>query len=53
MPMTRTLLSSCRSKRAIKERGALMVIPSGMADSMNQSMLGVAANNFRVEETKA
>ncbi len=32
---------------SIKERGALMVIPSGMADSMNNGALGMAAAGFR------
>jgi uncharacterized membrane protein YqiK len=32
---------------SIKERGALMVIPSGMADSMNTGVIGVAAMGFR------
>ncbi len=32
---------------SVKERGALMVIPSGMADSMNTGVLGMAAMGFR------
>ncbi|MDM8008081.1 MAG: slipin family protein [Phycisphaerae bacterium] len=32
---------------SIKERGALMVIPSGMADSMNTGVIGLAAMGFR------
>jgi len=32
---------------SVKERGALMVIPSGMVDSMNTGALGVAAMGFR------
>ncbi len=32
---------------SIKERGALMVIPSGMADSMNTGVIGMAAMGFR------
>lgn len=32
---------------SIKERGALMVIPSGMAESMNHSAIGMAASAFR------
>ena len=32
---------------AVKEKGALMVIPSGMADAMNFGTLGVAAAAFR------
>jgi regulator of protease activity HflC (stomatin/prohibitin superfamily) len=32
---------------SVKERGALMVIPSGMADSMNTGVLGMAAMSFR------
>ena len=32
---------------SIKERGALMVIPSGMADSLNPGIIGLAAAGFR------
>jgi regulator of protease activity HflC (stomatin/prohibitin superfamily) len=32
---------------SVKERGALMIIPSGMADSMNTGVIGVAAMGFR------
>lgn len=32
---------------SVKERGALMVIPSGMADSMNTGVIGMAAMGFR------
>jgi regulator of protease activity HflC (stomatin/prohibitin superfamily) len=32
---------------SIKERGALMVIPSGMADSVNTGIIGMAAAGFR------
>ncbi len=32
---------------SVKERGALMVIPSGMADSMNTGVLGMASLGFR------
>ena len=32
---------------SIKERGALMVIPSGMADSVNTGAIGMAAAGFR------
>lgn len=32
---------------SIKERGALMVIPSGMADSVNMGAIGMAAAAFR------
>jgi regulator of protease activity HflC (stomatin/prohibitin superfamily) len=42
---------------SVKERGALMVIPSGMADSMNTGVLGMAAMGFRntpkTEDNKA
>ena len=31
---------------SIKEKGALMVVPTGMADSMNPGILGVAAAGF-------
>lgn len=34
---------------SIKERGALMVIPSGMADSLNVGIVGAAAAGFRRE----
>ena len=34
---------------SIKERGALMVLPSGMADSMNTGVLGLAAAGFRAK----
>jgi len=34
---------------SIKERGALMVIPSGMADAMGPGVLGLAAAGFRVD----
>lgn len=32
---------------SVKERGALMIIPSGMADSMNTGAMGMAAMGFR------
>lgn len=35
---------------SIKEQGALMVIPSGMADSMNPGIIGVAAAGFSREK---
>jgi regulator of protease activity HflC (stomatin/prohibitin superfamily) len=34
---------------SVKERGALMVIPSGMANVMDPGVIGVAATAFRVE----
>lgn len=34
---------------SIKERGALMVIPSGMADSVNAGVMGMAAAGFRLD----
>ena len=34
---------------SIKERGALMVIPSSMADAMNPGIIGLAAAGFRPE----
>ncbi len=34
---------------SIKERGALMVIPSGMADSLNPGIIGMAAAGFRTD----
>jgi regulator of protease activity HflC (stomatin/prohibitin superfamily) len=36
---------------SIKERGALMVIPSGMAESMNPGTLGLAALGFQTGES--
>jgi len=33
---------------SVKERGALMIIPSGMAESLNYGILGVATNAFRL-----
>ena len=39
---------------SIKERGALMVIPSGMAESLDTGMIGMAAASFRNrKETQA
>jgi regulator of protease activity HflC (stomatin/prohibitin superfamily) len=35
---------------SVKERGALMVIPSGMADSMNTGVLGLSGLGFRMAE---
>ncbi len=32
---------------SVKERGALMVIPSGMADSLNTGVIGMAGLSFR------
>jgi regulator of protease activity HflC (stomatin/prohibitin superfamily) len=34
---------------SIKEKGALMVIPTGMANSLNSGVVGLAAAGFRVE----
>ncbi len=36
---------------SIKERGALMVIPSGMAESMNPGVIGLATAAFQAPET--
>ncbi|MEM7349788.1 MAG: slipin family protein [Acidobacteriota bacterium] len=36
---------------SIKEKGALMVIPSGMAESMNPGVIGMAAAGFQAPET--
>jgi len=33
---------------SVKERGALMIIPSGMAESLNYGILGTAASAFRL-----
>ena len=35
------------TNESVKERGALMVIPSGMADAMDPGVLGLAAMGFR------
>ncbi len=35
---------------SIKERGALMVIPSGMSDSMNPGVIGLASAAFKTPE---
>ena len=35
---------------SVKERGALMVIPSGMADSMNTGVLGMSSLGFRMAQ---
>lgn len=34
---------------SVKERGALMIIPSGMADSLNAGIVGTAASAFRFD----
>lgn len=34
---------------SVKERGALMVVPSGLANAMDSGVMGVAANAFRLE----
>ena len=38
---------------AIKEKGALMVIPSGMTESINPGVVGMASLGFRAPETTA
>ena len=38
---------------SIKERGALMVVPSGMSDSMNAGVIGMAAAGFRTRNGKS
>jgi regulator of protease activity HflC (stomatin/prohibitin superfamily) len=35
---------------AVKEKGALMVIPSNMADSLSGQMLGIASSGFKFQE---
>lgn len=42
-----TLRAMNMTYESIKERGALMVVPSGMADSVNTGAIGMAAANFR------
>jgi single-stranded DNA-specific DHH superfamily exonuclease len=34
---------------AIKEKGALIIVPSGMVDSMNPGLLGIVASKFHSE----
>jgi regulator of protease activity HflC (stomatin/prohibitin superfamily) len=36
---------------SIKERGALMVVPTGMAESLNSGVIGMAAAGFRLDES--
>lgn len=38
---------------SVKERGALMIVPSTMAESLNPGLLGAAAAAFRVTQTEA
>lgn len=48
-----TLRAMNMTYESIKERGALMVIPSGMADSVNTGAIGMAAAGFQhVEEDR-
>jgi regulator of protease activity HflC (stomatin/prohibitin superfamily) len=35
---------------SVKERGALMIIPSGLAESLSPSVLGVASSAFRLNQ---
>ena len=42
-----TLRAMNMTYESIKERGALMVIPSGMADSVNTGPIGMAAAGFQ------
>jgi regulator of protease activity HflC (stomatin/prohibitin superfamily) len=46
-PSAMTLRAMNMTYESIKERGALMVIPSGMADSVNTGPLGMAAAGFQ------
>ncbi len=46
-PVAMRLRAMNMTYESIKERGALMVVPSGMADSMNPGIVGMAAAGFR------
>lgn len=46
-PQAMQLRAMNMTYESVKERGALMVIPSGMADSLNTGALGVAGMAFR------
>jgi len=49
LPLAMQLRAMNMTYESIKERGALMVIPSGMADSLNVGIVGAAAAGFRRE----
>jgi regulator of protease activity HflC (stomatin/prohibitin superfamily) len=49
LPMAMQLRAMNMTYESIKERGALMVIPTGMADSLNAGIVGVAAAGFRTQ----
>ncbi len=46
-PVAMRLRAMNMTYESIKERGALMVVPSGMADSINPGIIGMAAAGFR------
>ncbi len=49
-PVALRLRAMNMTYESIKEKGALMVIPSGMADSLNPGVIGLAAAGFRQSE---
>jgi regulator of protease activity HflC (stomatin/prohibitin superfamily) len=51
-PVAMQLRAMNMTYESIKEKGALMVLPSGMADSMNTGVLGMAAMSFKQEEAE-
>jgi regulator of protease activity HflC (stomatin/prohibitin superfamily) len=48
-PRAMTLRAMNMTYESIKEKGALMVIPTGMANSFNTGIIGMAAAGFRTE----
>ena len=46
-PVAMHLRAMNMTYESIKERGALMVVPSGLADSINTGVIGMAAAGFR------
>ena len=49
IPRAMTLRAMNMTYESIKEKGALMVIPSGMANSFDTGVIGMAAAGFRTE----
>lgn len=48
-PVALQLRAMNMTYESVKERGALMVVPSALADAMNTGVLGLAAAGFRVD----
>ena len=49
-PIALQLRAMNMTYESIKERGALMVIPTGMNQSMDPGIMGMAAASYRTEE---